>query len=564
MTEPTLLPPGEKQPPISETAEVTVGDGVSENPIEGSKLAVTGVRGGANMYGAFSIETFCQAGGLGATHEDADGFLAYVRQFTPINFWYKDCGVRVWAYDEDYDNWQDTYGMDAVCVVYHSGHGGMDANGVFYAPMGCDWARQHDCTAISRHMHLGNEHARYIFWSTCLSLRVHDGHNPVRTWGHSPNPGWRMLFGFETTSWDDPNYGRNFWNHWRRGESFSSSWLNGSWDIAHDQAPAVVACGATAEESKNRVFNERYFDCGAVSHNWYWWRWYDAAKAVRELELALPKHMLIARLQPVVAAVPSARAVADRFQLDMTFPSVGVAGPDRGYRVTDGDKRISYSNDGSLDVQMAKPNLANRQEIPMQRASTLAQDAVRRYGLDELAPVVPDRILLARDSGGRSDGSGQLEGPYTSATVVQYRQVINGLPVITPGLGTVRITVDNDGAVTNVHSSVRAIERLSDRAMSPSDMPEPPGVVAAPGALAPEPSDPRDYEQKLAATFGKQLSLWAVKGWMPLAFTTVPGSTEIGYDIRGNEAALIARKAVEVDFGSGYRKRYWVTTPLYE
>jgi hypothetical protein len=50
---------------------------------------------------------------------------------------------------------------------------------------------------------------------------------------------------------------------------------------------------------------------------------------------------------------------------------------------------------------------------------------------------------------------------------------------------------------------------------------------------------------------------------MPLEFTTVPNSTEIGYDIDGDEAILIARKAIEVNFGNGYRKRYWVTVPLF-
>jgi hypothetical protein len=42
----------------------------------------------------------------------------------------------------------------------------------------------------------------------------------------------------------------------------------------------------------------------------------------------------------------------------------------------------------------------------------------------------------------------------------------------------------------------------------------------------------------------------------------VPGSTEIGYAVRGNVAALVARKAIEVDFGSGYRKRYWVEAEI--
>lgn len=562
MTEPTLVPPGEKVSG-TETTGVSVDTAMAENPMEGGVLGVTGVRGGANMYGAFSIETFCQVGGLSLTHEDAEGFLAYVRQFTPINFWYKDCGVKVWAYYEDYDNWQDTYGMDAVCAVYHSGHGGMDGNGVFYAPLGCDWARQHDCTAISSNMRLGNEHAKYIFWSTCLSLRVLDGHNPIRTWGSSPNPGWRMLFGFETVSWDSPNYGKFFWEEWRKNKSFSTAWLDASWRIAHDQAPAVVACGATAQEAQDRLYNERYFSCSPVSHNWFWWRWYYAASAARKPELELPKHLAVARLKPVAAEVQSARELADRFRLDIRMPAEVAAPAGRGFRAVDGDRSIAYGSDGTFDVQLAKPNLANRIEIPAQRASALAREALRSYGLDQPL-VVPDRLLLAREGGGTSGGSGQIEGPHTSATIVQYRQLINGLPVITPGLGTVQITVDNDGTITHVHSSVRAIDQLTDRATTPTDMPAPPGVSAESQPLAPEPVGPDEYEQKLAAEFSKRLTSWAVKGAMPVGFTTVPGSTEIGYDIRGDEAVLIARKAVEVDFGRGYRKRYWVITPLYE
>jgi hypothetical protein len=373
-----------------------------------------------------------------------------------------------------------------------------------------------------------------------------------------------MLFGFETTSWDSPNYGKFFWEEWRKNKPFSTAWLDASWRIAHDQAPSAVACGATADEAKYRLFNEGWLAPDRVSHNWWWWRWYNVARMAREPELALPKHMLIARLQPVAAGAQSARGLADRFRMDMKLPEGLAAVSGRGFRVVDGDKSITYGSDGSLAVRLAKPNLANRQEIPAQRASALAQEAVRRYGLDEQAPVVLDQVRLSREGGGTSGGSGQIEGPYTSASVVQYRQIINGLPVITPGLGTVRVTVDNDGTITDVQSSVRAIDQLTDRAVAPIDMPLPPGVSAAPEAPAPEPVDSGNYEQKLAGEFSKRLASWAAKGAMPVAFTTVPGSTEIGYDIRGDAAVLIAQKAVEVDFGRGYRKRYWVTTPLYE
>lgn len=550
---PTQMPPG------IETPKAFYRGALAENPLASEEAGVAGPRGGANMYGAFSIETFCNAGSLSLTHEDAYGWIDYVDNFTPLNFRYMDAGVKVWAYYETYDNWLDTYGMDAVCAVYHSGHGGMDGNGVFYAPMGAPWATTNDCTAVSSNMQLGNEHARYIFWSTCLSLRVLDGHSPIRTWGHSPNPGFRMIFGFETVSWDDPNYGKFFWEEWNKNKSFSTAWLDSSWRIAHDQAPSAAACGATAQEAQDRVFNERYFYGPQVSHNWWWWRWYSVAAALREPQRSVPRDLLIARLEPAMARMQSSGELADRFQLDMSAHGSGSPSQDGGFRVTDGDRSIVYGSDGSLDVQMARPNLANRTPIASRQAVSLAQEAVRRYGLDQQTPLVLDRVLLSSEAGGTDRESGQLEGPYTTGTVVQFRQVINGLPVITPGAGTVRVSVDNDSKVTNVHSSVRAIAELRDRALNTTPVPPPEGVTASP-----QPPDPSNYEQRLAMEFSKQLASWVVKGGMPLEFTTVPGSTEIGYDIRGNQAVLIARKAVEVDFGNGYRKRYWVTAPLFE
>ena len=142
----------------------------TELPAEESDEA-DAVRGGANAYGAFSIETFANSGGLTYTHEDAQGFYDYVKQFAAPNFWYRDGGVAVWAYYEEYDNWQDTYGMDAVNVVYHSGHGGRLADGRVWFPLGADWSGQ-GTNAWSDKMRLGNERVNYIFWSTCSACPV--------------------------------------------------------------------------------------------------------------------------------------------------------------------------------------------------------------------------------------------------------------------------------------------------------------------------------------------------------------------------------------------------------
>jgi hypothetical protein len=72
------------------------------------------------------------------------------------------------------------------------------------------------------------------------------------------------------------------------------------------------------------------------------------------------------------------------------------------------------------------------------------------------------------------------------------------------------------------------------------------------------------YEEALSVALARRMAGWAISGRMPIATETVLGSTEIGYDIQGDEAVLVARKAVEVDFGGGYRKRYWVQAPLFE
>ena len=170
--------PEEMPSSMARDAEVVAAPADFENPFATEDSAQAALpRGGANVHGSFSIETFCDQGSLSLTHEDAAGWRNYLNKFNPSNFWYADGGVQPWAYYEEYDNWQDTYGMDAVMAAYHSGHGGMDANGVFYVPMGHDWGGL-GCTATSNNMRLGNEHLRYLFWSTCESLRVFGGQSP--------------------------------------------------------------------------------------------------------------------------------------------------------------------------------------------------------------------------------------------------------------------------------------------------------------------------------------------------------------------------------------------------
>ncbi len=516
--------------------------------------AADGMRGGAKIFGVCSIETFCNQGGLSLTHDDALGFYNYMKQFNPANFWYQDAGVKPWIYYEEFDNWQDTYGADAVKVFYHSGHGGMGGDGVFYLPMGADWGGL-GCTATSNNMRLGNEYLRYLFWSTCLSLRYTGGMSPIRTWDVA-NLGLRMIFGFETVSYDNANYGKYFFEEWNKNKSFSQAWLDASWRIAHNQGPTAAACGATQAEAQNRLFNERLFYPQAAAKNWWWWRWYSAA-VQREAMTNMPMKLQLADLAPPYL---STKALFDRFEMG------GQIGGDGATSFVDGDRAFSRSADGSYSVQLASPNLDNQYAPSAATVRGAADRLIDRLSLRGDAQLVLDRIILAEAAGGTNKGSGEVAGTRTTETNVQYRQTIDGIPVISPGAGTLRVAVDNDGNATRVEASLREVRELSARGRrTPMQQPEPEGRAGISHAQEDAPEKRGPHETALNEAIGAQLRSIVAKskGPGPVGFATVPGSTEIGYDIKGDTAVLVATRTIEVDFGSGYKKMYRVEAPLF-
>ena len=78
---------------------------------------------------------------------------------------------------DDAHGWR---GVDSVKVYYHAGHGAMSSSGVFEMPMGSTWATRK--SAFSNRMAVGDQKLRYLFLSTCDSVRTTFGDNPWRTW----------------------------------------------------------------------------------------------------------------------------------------------------------------------------------------------------------------------------------------------------------------------------------------------------------------------------------------------------------------------------------------------
>jgi hypothetical protein len=521
-----------------------------------------GLKGGAgNYYGAFSIQNFVDQATLSNTHADARGWLNYVTQFRPSNFWLGDSGVVVWEFiegDADWDDWQDTYGLDSCDAIYYSGHGGMDANGVFFIPLGADWGgRGH--YADSTEMVVGDDHTRYVFWSTCNSVRVTGGMDPIKTW-FSSDRGWRMIFGFESTSVDSPDYGSNFWSQWNQGKSFSQAWLDASWAISTTQAPSVVAGGTDQNDANNRLYNERLFSWDPAGTGWFQWRWYYAASAAarRALNMALPEELLIGELVPFELTASYLGSIVSRFELDGPLPAQAVAGSDGCIGLEVGGHRVGIGREGAYEVELAKANRDNRTAIAPDRAVQVAQAAIGRFGLNTDTELVFDRVRQCLEAGGSEQGSGTREGPFVVETTVQFRQLINGLPVVTPGTGTVLISVDNDGSVTSINSSTRAIDRLTAEPKRNVSGPPLNGAVSAP--YQPSPLDP---EQQLAEAWSHHLGGIAARGGRaPSDVTIVPDSTEVGYEIESNVAYVAARRVVDLGLGNGCRKQHALVAPL--
>ena len=230
---------------------------VDANPFAATD-AREAVRGGANMYGTFSIEKFCDVGSLSQTHEDALGFYNYVTRFTPANFRYIDVGRENLGLLRDLRQLAGhlRHGCRA-CASTTPATAVWTANGVFYVPMGAAWAGN-DCTARRTTCVLGNEYARYIFWSTCLSLRVLDGHTRSAPGRHA-NMGCACCSASRPSAWTTPTTART---SGRSGTRTSRSAPPGSTRAGASRTTRrrrSSRAGRLGSEAQNRVFNERLF-----------------------------------------------------------------------------------------------------------------------------------------------------------------------------------------------------------------------------------------------------------------------------------------------------------------
>ncbi|KUL38897.1 hypothetical protein ADL22_16745 [Streptomyces sp. NRRL F-4489] len=499
-------------------------------PVATDPLFEPGITGG--YVGAFSVtRSLCAPDDdLEYPGPEVDALAASLR--VPLTFSFKDAEVYgVLYHDPGRPN-----GIDTNVVSYHAGHGGTDDEGVYAAIL----YHQGDCGAYSDLMAIGARRCRYVFWSTCNSTLIKGPYTPWRTW-RPANHGFRMIFGYETSCSDDPGYGAAFVRNARWGFCFSVAFLLAAWDADPGQIPVATACGAEPPETHERLWREKVFSAEAVDPEVWEWVSLEEVARLHEPNLVYPPTLQIAVLDPGFAFPPA--ALARRFAIDPETLHL----EDSRLVAADGGRRLTMEQSGRWCVHLAE--LADHIEyggpqLPDEQALALAEQALREFDLP-LSLYRAERIAHLYEDTSRVS----IPPPYRPAhraTLVEFRQLIEHLPVVTPDAGTFQVIVAADGTVTSIVSSFRRVMGMSDQ---PVSGPPPIGLP-----------DPEEALQRELQLLLERLDFDADRLG---AVTVVPGTSEIGYDIQGNHAVLVAQRRVELTSSNGVTKRHLLKAVLY-
>jgi hypothetical protein len=258
---------------------------------------------------------------------------------------------------------------------------------------------------------------------------------------------------------------------------------------------------------------------------------------------------------------------AERF--DVAVPrSISEAGLRRGVSLGGhGIARIAVGPDGSREVRLAE-TADTRQQIGSEQAVKTAQRAIEQYRLAENVDLILDNVRFDRHAGASAD---ERVDESVREITVNYVQVIDGIPVVSPDGGRVQIRVDNEGTVTGIADSTRPVRDLRDHPATPAQ-PDTRVTRSPKASAAARPGEEVEngtsaassavLDDLLDAALQRRLRRAASGGRAPSGIRTVPGTTEVGYALRDGDAVLVARREVEFDFGRGLAKRYVLEEPI--
>ena len=253
--------------------------------------------------------------------------------------------------------------------------------------------------------------------------------------------------------------------------------------------------------------------------------------------------MLIAELAPFEVNRAKIASIADQLGFSSkAFNGFGIS-KEGTYLMDEGEKKITVNQQGHFNAKLANINFENRNRLDQNKARQTAEQYIREHvGKD--AELQYSTTRLGKTCGGSTKGSGHLDKEYVTDTTIEFRQVINGIPVINTDNGIVRVTIDNDGTVTNFHNSVKTVRKLSNK---PKQM----GI------------DPNRNGHALDAQAADTEKLFRHKLAAYKTESTKPITDEVGYDVSGLHGSIAAKREYEVTFEDDLKKLVQVTVPVF-
>lgn len=407
----------------------------------------------------------CGNANIPNTEGDVFGWMNNRADWQKRNFVYANADV--WA--DDFKSGSDHYtssslpagfdGIESVVVGYISTHGVTSGNTFTMSTGGTGHG---GCGVSSNQMSFGENGLRYMFFSTCQSVR---NVRPGDVWFGAAN-GIRALFGYQTNSVDSDAYGKYFFENWKKEEAkTTTAFLDASWRISHDQIPVAAWFGpdqATADWFRD---NEEYFQLGAISSNFISYSWYENRSLTHEIRLLRVPVMTIRFHSPRVVedVVPLINALA-HYKYAAEIKTTIESGDNVCHGCLDGTVLVQNHRSGSIDLTF--PTFSSPSTVAFSDSDAIAaatgyvrerQVAMRgivgqEQGLTiELVPTGIRHSITASD-----DQSGKNSTRNLRHVTVIFRHSINGVTTIGTG-GVLEVTLNGNREVCRVRSVLRDV-----------------------------------------------------------------------------------------------------------
>lgn len=417
----------------------------------------------------------CGLANLPGTDGDATGFIENEAKYQKENFLYGDGDVLTQDFAQGVagvagaDNNIDPTvparrnGIDSVVIAYIATHGVVASDGNFVFVIG---SRDGTCNSIStKDMKLGDGYLRYLFVSTCESVKAV---SPGKQWFQCAK-GLRAVFGYDGTIADSPDYGRFFFEEWKKdGVTTTQAFIRASWRVNPNQIAVAAWFGHTAAEAQGFCDTETHFqhepiDAQFIAHH---------RSSFDDLQQSATvpgkvRSMTLIFDTPAPLTDPSATLAhfVPPTELDQSLARAR-SGATVSYRTSSGTRMMRNARSGSLDITFPRYSQAPSTAATLTNAEAITAATAYLSGIRAAIPGIhssANGLALAlrpsavrRVYSGMSSRDGVVRDEWCTDVTVVFRQTVNGIPTIGPG-GLIEVTLDGEKQVSRVRAVTREI-----------------------------------------------------------------------------------------------------------